>query len=448
MARRLSRPWSLRAERYPRLTAIARRPRRYNLNRVLKANSVSLRLGGKRSRSVLGSVGATIAIALLVYVVFGGASPSEAGFTVVVALLYATPLIVWSITASGPIEQRVSLLPFPLDWVAFLAIVLVSCALCITLSSGAMLLLGYVSPVNPWPQLKFVNRLAFLMCFGATTLSRIFLVIRRQFENRTKQLEHQVAEQVRERESQQQDVERAREIQQALLPKQLPVIEGCEIAAGWLPARVVGGDYFDAIRLSEHRVALAIADVSGKGMGAALLMSNLQAIVRSFAPAPLSAAEICAKANEVISGNIAPGKFITFFYAIVDTSRMAVDYCSAGHNPPLLMRRNGEIELLNEGGPVLGIFPKANYTGGAVQLHPGDALILVTDGITEAMTPEGEEFGDDRLVALIKENRGIGAEALRKRIMSTVTQFTGGSFHDDATLLVLSVAAAASAAPA
>jgi serine phosphatase RsbU (regulator of sigma subunit) len=185
-------------------------------------------------------------------------------------------------------------------------------------------------------------------------------------------------------------------------------------------------------------MASVVADVSGKGMGAALLMSNLQAIVRAFAPGGVAPQELCAKANQLIAANVAPGKYITFFYAIVDAAGMRVDYCNAGHNPPMLCHRDETVETLGEGGPVLGIFPGASYTAGSAALRPHDCLVLFTDGITEAMNAQDEEFGEDRLMALLRQ-RSDSAVEYQKRIMAAVTQFSNGSFHDDATILVMTV---------
>jgi len=223
------------------------------------------------------------------------------------------------------------------------------------------------------------------------------------------------------------------------MPRQLPKISRCELAAGCQPARIVGGDYFDAIRLADASLAIAIGDVSGKGMAAALLMSNLQAIVRAFAPGGLAPHELCGKANQLIAGNVASGKYITFFYGVIDVARMRLDYCSAGHSPPILRHSDGRLEWLSEGGPVLGVFPSAAYITASTDLRSGDCLVLYTDGITEAMSPTDEEFGEQRLIDLLNEPAD-GAEQHRKRIMAAVTQFSNGVFHDDATLLVLSVA--------
>ena len=222
------------------------------------------------------------------------------------------------------------------------------------------------------------------------------------------------------------------------MPKQLPQARGCQVAAGCKPAHIVGGDYYDAILLGDSCIAIAVADVSGKGMAAALLMSNLQAIVRAFAPGGLEPHELCARANRLIASNVAPGKYITFFYAVADLERMRLHYCNAGHNPPMLQHRDGALENLREGGPVLGVFAGAAYAGGTLALRPGDCLVVFTDGITEAMNSEQEEFGEERLAALSRQ-RFNSADECHKRIMAAVARFSGGALQDDATVVVMTV---------
>jgi sigma-B regulation protein RsbU (phosphoserine phosphatase) len=267
---------------------------------------------------------------------------------------------------------------------------------------------------------------------------RLYVTTRSRLEERNRQLQEKVVAEERTLRLHEQDFERAREIQEALMPKQLPQIRACQLAAVCQPARIVGGDYYDAIRLGDSSIAVVIGDVSGKGMAAALLMSNLQAIVRAFAHSGLEPQELCAKANQLIAATVAPGKYITFFYAVVDAARMRLDYCNAGHNPPMLQHGNGTLETLGEGGPVLGVFPGACYTGGTADLRQEDCLVLFTDGITEAMNAQDEEFGEERLMALLSPRPG-SAEECRKEIVGAVIQFSNGVFHDDATVLVMTV---------
>lgn len=229
----------------------------------------------------------------------------------------------------------------------------------------------------------------------------------------------------------------ARAIQRRLLPTEIPQIEGGRIAGAWRPARTVSGDYFDVLKFSETRAALCIADVSGKGMPAALLMSNVQAAVHSFASETVSPSELCAKVNHVVSASTGEDKFITFFYAIVDTGEKTLTYTNAGHNAGILLRNDGSLERLEPADAVLGPFRSWHYTEAKIDLASGDRLLLFTDGVTELRNASADEFGEDRLIELLIQNRELEAEQLRDRIVQAVMDFSGGEFQDDATLLVL-----------
>jgi sigma-B regulation protein RsbU (phosphoserine phosphatase) len=234
------------------------------------------------------------------------------------------------------------------------------------------------------------------------------------------------------------EYEEAREIQQGLLPKTVPQIAGHEISGAWQPASAVGGDYFDALRLSDSKVALCIADVVGKGMPAALLMSNLQAAVKAFATEWVAPRDLCSKVNRVICSNIAANKFITFFYCLYHSKTGTLAYTNAGHNAPVLLRSDGTCRRLHEGGSVLGVFPDWNYEQREAALGSGDRIVLFTDGVTEVRNSEGEEFGEDRLIGLLRSDRHLPASRLQQRVMQAIVEFGGGEFQDDATLLILS----------
>jgi len=229
----------------------------------------------------------------------------------------------------------------------------------------------------------------------------------------------------------------ARRIQQKLLPASMPQIDGLELAWSWQPASGVGGDCFDAIPLGRARLAVSIADVVGKGIPAALLMSNLQAAVRAFATDAAQPAELCAQVNRVLCGHVAEGRFISFFYCVYDSEDGTLAYCNAGHYPPVLVRAGGAVERLAPGGPVLGVFADGTYEQAGVVLRPGDRLILYTDGITEARDARDEEFGEEQLVAAAVADRGCSAPALQARLAGAVAEFTAGRFQDDATLIVM-----------
>jgi len=238
---------------------------------------------------------------------------------------------------------------------------------------------------------------------------------------------------------QEQELEEARDIQRGLLPKAIPQAEGCEISGAWRPARIVSGDYFDVLKLDESHVALCIADVSGKGMPAALLMSNVQAAVKAFASADVEPARMCEKVNRVVCSNTAEDRFITFFYCVLDSENKKLIYANAGHNAPIIARKDGSALRLEEGGSVLGPFPDWSFTEGEVALEAGDRVLLFTDGITEVRDSHGEEFTEERLINLLIENRELDAYALQTEVMTSVAEFSGGDFQDDATLIVLAV---------
>jgi serine phosphatase RsbU (regulator of sigma subunit) len=248
-----------------------------------------------------------------------------------------------------------------------------------------------------------------------------------------------VAERVRELRlsAQQSDLARAREIQERLLPVSLPKAEGLDLAHAWQPARRIGGDYFDVLDLGEGRLGVCIADVSGKGISAALLMSNLQAVFRATAQPATTPAEACRAINRLLAVQGATGRFVTFFYAIVDRPGQTVRYCSAGHNPPVLVRANGEILRLREGGPVLGIIEEADFDEGEAVFATGDRLVLFTDGLCEARNAAGEEFGEERIGRLVAQARADGSAPLRDALLAAALEWSDGEPGDDLTLLVL-----------
>jgi len=185
---------------------------------------------------------------------------------------------------------------------------------------------------------------------------------------------------------------------------------------------------------------MSIADVSGKGMSAALLMSNLQAAFKATASERVPPEELCGKVNRIICDNISRDRFITAFYGLLDGACNRLVFTNAGHNAPLLARQDGSCLRLGEGGVPLGLFPDYNYERGEVQLTAGDRLVLFTDGMTEVSSPDGEEFGEERLATVLLENRHLNAGDLQARILAEVAKFSGGQFEDDATLVVVAVA--------
>jgi len=233
--------------------------------------------------------------------------------------------------------------------------------------------------------------------------------------------------------------EDARMIQGALLPSTMPAIAGALVAARWTPASGIGGDCYDVLRFGGTRLALSIADVVGKGLPAALLMSNLQASVRAFATIGAEPHEVASRVNRLLCQSISVGKFVTFCYAVVDTLERSVSFANAGHNPPILMRRDGRVARLEPTGLVLGVAPDWSYETGRHALEPGDRLVCFTDGITEANSPSGEEFGEERLLATLAANRELTPEELTAVLGDAAAAWAGGATQDDATLIVLAV---------
>ena len=239
---------------------------------------------------------------------------------------------------------------------------------------------------------------------------------------------------------QEHEIAEARAIQEGLLPKEIAQLPGYEISSAWQSARVVGGDYFDVLPFDGESCGLCIADVAGKGLPAAMLMSNLQAAVRGLASPSLPPEDLAARLNSLLCRNIASDRFVTLFYAQLDGPGRRLSYVSAGHNPPFVMHRDGSHDRLTEGGLVLGVFANQKFHSGAVQLRSGDRVVMYTDGVTEACNSQDEEFGEERLLSVLQENPSLTAIEIQKRILHSVTEFSRGPWRDDATLLVVAVA--------
>ena len=233
--------------------------------------------------------------------------------------------------------------------------------------------------------------------------------------------------------------EDARLIQRALLPSTMPVVAGCEIAALWEPASDFGGDCYDVLRLGGGRIGVSIADVTGKGLPAAFLMSNLQASVRAFAAQQSSPRYVAGGINRALCGNPALRTFATFFYAVIDTTTRTLTFSNAGHNPPILVRADGAVERLSTGGLVLGVKENAIYEQRELPVAAGDRIVLFTDGLNEAENADGLDFGDEQLVATVVSCREQPAALLLEQVFARVRDFTGGRFADDATLITIAI---------
>jgi sigma-B regulation protein RsbU (phosphoserine phosphatase) len=232
------------------------------------------------------------------------------------------------------------------------------------------------------------------------------------------------------------DMRVAAEIQRGLLPDGAPVVAGYGVVGSNRPCRTVGGDYYDFL-LNGGRLLMALGDVSGKGTGAALLMTVLRASVRGHW-AEDSVSEAVQRINSTVCQNVTSGKYITFFLARLDPPTGRVDYVNAGHNPPLLIRKDGQVETLNEGGMVLGLFDSMPYAEGVAELRAGDTLLIFSDGVTETWSAKDDEFGDQRLAEVGLRGRGLDAAGLQTEILRELEAFAAGTrATDDRTLIVL-----------
>jgi sigma-B regulation protein RsbU (phosphoserine phosphatase) len=237
------------------------------------------------------------------------------------------------------------------------------------------------------------------------------------------------------------ELEMARGIQRSLLPDSPPVIPGYDLAVMNEPCYEVGGDYYDFLSLGPQTLLLVIADVEGKGVSSALVMSNLQATLRALVMHLHSLEVLALSLNEMMYNDTKSRKYLSIFLGLVDTRRNGLHYINAGHVPPILINgETGEYKLLQDGGTVVGLFPTAEYERGSAKLNPGDILVTSTDGITEACDANDDEFGYDRLAKCVAGNRHKSADQIIEAVLAEVKAHSCEGVHiDDKVLMVLKV---------
>jgi serine phosphatase RsbU (regulator of sigma subunit)/predicted enzyme related to lactoylglutathione lyase len=233
------------------------------------------------------------------------------------------------------------------------------------------------------------------------------------------------------------EVEIARQVQERLFPQRIPPARTLDYAGACLPARHVGGDYYDFLDLGQQRLGLVIADIAGKGMAAALLMANLQANLRSqCAIATQHPNQFLRSVNQLFFENTADSDYATFFFSEYNDALRRLRYANCGHLPALLLRRDGSLERLSSTATVLGLFDQWDCALEECQLFPGDTLLLYTDGATESFSDSGEEFGDHRLIESLHRHRALSPRALIDSVVDDVRRFNPGEQRDDITLIV------------
>ncbi len=238
------------------------------------------------------------------------------------------------------------------------------------------------------------------------------------------------------------ELEIAREVQEHLFPQRLPVVPGLEYSGQCRPAREVGGDYYDFLELPDGSFGIAIGDVSGKGVGAALMMASLEASLRALAAVVVDPAELMERVSSLVYQASAANRYATLFYGQYDPRSRCLSYVNAGHNPPVVLRSCGgsfQVFRLDTGGPVIGLL-RHKYERGVFSHEPGDLVVLFTDGVSESMNGRFEEWGEERMIEFAKTCYGFPALEGLRRILSAAQAFAAGaSQHDDMTLVVLRV---------
>src|SRR5436190_9560061 len=222
------------------------------------------------------------------------------------------------------------------------------------------------------------------------------------------------------------DLNQAANIQTGMLPDQAPKVYGADLAGFNAACRTVGGDYYDFFTYADGSVALALGDVSGKGMPASLMMMALQARVQVLAEDPSDLGAFMMRLNKATCAKCPSNRFITFFFSALDAATGDLRFANAGHNPPILLRASGEAQMLEGGGPVLGILAVAPYSEQRERLEQGDMLVIYSDGVTEATNHEYEEFGEDKLIDVLRKHRDEPATKIVEAVTKSLTEFAAG----------------------
>lgn len=265
--------------------------------------------------------------------------------------------------------------------------------------------------------------------FGTTTAAAVLMLSLYRVQGELKKSRHELARRNAE-------LNFALEVQKALFPRRLPSNGDLQFSAVCIPAQGISGDYYDILELSDGNLVFAIADISGKGISAAIVMANIQALLRILVERGDPLSEVCTGLNFRLYQVTDPSRFATFFLARWHSAERRLEYVNAGHQIPILLG-SGTHRPLEEGGPPVGLFEETKYRGGEVSLQPGDLMVLYSDGISEAMTSDGREFGEHRLLKLVELHRDAELDAIQKTVLSAVEGWAGKDPADDITLLLV-----------
>jgi sigma-B regulation protein RsbU (phosphoserine phosphatase) len=280
-------------------------------------------------------------------------------------------------------------------------------------------------------QLPSATFLSWAMTFGAAMGMGVVVVSFYRVKLELKRSRHELARKDAE-------LNFAREVQRALFPTKLPKDSGLSFAAICIPAQGISGDYYDVLECEDGRTLFALADISGKGISAAILMANLQAVLRTVAKDTSSLTEVCTRLNDHLYQVTEPSKFATFFVGQWIPSSARLEYVNAGHQIPVLVGPN-ENGTLSQGGPPLGMFPQVVYKCGWVTLKETDLLVVYSDGVTEARSASGLEFGEHRLRELVTAHAGEVVDEIQSRILEALGRWSGRELEDDMTIVIVKV---------
>jgi sigma-B regulation protein RsbU (phosphoserine phosphatase) len=270
---------------------------------------------------------------------------------------------------------------------------------------------------------------SWLLTFGGTATAGILVVVLYRFRMELRASRTELARK-------QAELDFARRVQRELFPRQMPANGGLEFSGICLPAAGISGDYYDVVELEDGRIVFAIADISGKGISAAILMANLQALLRAIAGMEMQPAEVCARLNRHLHQVTDSARYATMFYADWSPAERRLSYVNAGHNPPFLVR-DGSVERLTEGGIPLGVLPETRYCVSTLTLEPGDLLALYSDGITEAGLSNGSDFGEKRLLKVLVSHKSRALPEIGSAVLEEVREWSGPDQEDDMTLMLV-----------
>jgi phosphoserine phosphatase RsbU/P len=271
--------------------------------------------------------------------------------------------------------------------------------------------------------------LEWLLTFGGTATAGILVVVLFRIRMELRESRMELARK-------QAELDFARKVQQELFPRQMPRSGGLEFSAVCIPAAGISGDYYDVLELEDGRIVFAIADISGKGISAAILMANLQALLRAVATMGLPPAEVCDRLNRHLHQVTDAARYATMFYAEWNPEARQLAYVNAGHNPPFLVHELG-YDRLTEGGVPIGVLPDTRYQTGTATMRPSDLLVLYSDGITEAGLSSGSDFGEGRLLDLLQSNRSRVLQEQLSAVLAKVREWAGPEQEDDITLMLV-----------